>query len=97
MNNPAPSYILTVVCPDKIGIVAAVAGYLTSRKYFIEESSHFGDRDTGTFFMRTRFASPDGSFSRSGFGAGFADHCDQRFQRCTAYNGIIDHHHTPVF
>ena len=29
MNNPVPSYILTVVCPDKVGIVAAVAGYLT--------------------------------------------------------------------
>ena len=41
MNNPAPSYILTVVCPDKVGIVAAVAGYLTSRNWFIEESSHF--------------------------------------------------------
>ena len=85
MNNPAPSYILTVVCPDKIGIVAAVAGYLTSRKYFIEESSHFGDRDTGTFFMRTRFASTDGSFSRTGFAAGFAD-IAQKFAsngRCT--------------
>jgi formyltetrahydrofolate deformylase len=73
MNNPAHSHILTVVCPDKIGIVAAVAGYLTSRKYFIEESSHFGDSDTGTFFMRTRFVAPDTDFSRTSFASGFAD------------------------
>ena len=67
MNNPAPSYILTVVCPDKVGIVAAVAGYLTSRNWFIEESSHFGDRDTGTFFMRTRFTVAEEGFSRTSF------------------------------
>lgn len=73
MNNPAHSHILTVVCPDRIGIVAAVAGYLTSRQYFIEESSHFGDSDTGTFFMRTRFVAPDTGFSRTGFASGFAD------------------------
>jgi formyltetrahydrofolate deformylase len=73
MNNPAPAYILTVVCPDKIGIVAAVSSYLTARKCFIEESSHFGDRDTGMFFMRTRFSAPDSGFSRTSFAAGFED------------------------
>jgi formyltetrahydrofolate deformylase len=73
MNNPAPSYILTVVCPDKVGIVAAVAGYLTSRNWFIEESSHFGDRDTGTFFMRTRFTVAEEGFSRTSFASGFGD------------------------
>ena len=35
------SFILTVVCPDAVGIVAAVAGYLTAQQYFIEESTHF--------------------------------------------------------
>ena len=73
MNNPVPSYILTVVCPDKVGIVAAVAGYLTSRSWFIEESSHFGDRDTGTFFMRTRFTVAEAGFSRTSFASGFED------------------------
>ena len=58
------SFILTVVCPDAVGIVAAVAGYLTAQQYFIEESTHFGDPDTGTFFMRTRFIPPASSRSR---------------------------------
>jgi len=71
MHKEAPSYTLTVVCPDTIGIVAAVAGYLTSQRYFIEESTHFGDPDTGTFFMRTRFIPGHDAFSRGGFAEGF--------------------------
>ncbi|MBN8281383.1 MAG: formyltetrahydrofolate deformylase [Gammaproteobacteria bacterium] len=65
------SFILTVVCPDAVGIVAAVAGYLTAQEYFIEESTHFGDPDTGTFFMRTRFVPRRDGFSRTAFAAGF--------------------------
>lgn len=48
-------YILTIACPDTTGIVAAVAGFLASREIFITESAHFGDPDTGRFFMRTVF------------------------------------------
>jgi len=72
MNKSAHSFILTVVCPDTIGIVAAVAGYLTEQHYFIEESTHFGDPDTGTFFMRTRFVPRNDGFARSAFAEGFA-------------------------
>ena len=66
------SFVLTVVCPDAVGIVAAVAGYLTEQQYFIEESTHFGDADTGTFFMRTRFIPRDQPYSRTAFTAGFS-------------------------
>ncbi|TAN47434.1 MAG: formyltetrahydrofolate deformylase, partial [Rhodospirillales bacterium] len=48
-------YILTVSCPDTVGIVAAVAGFLSGHEAFIEESSHFGDPVTRRFFMRTVF------------------------------------------
>ncbi|MDH5276473.1 MAG: formyltetrahydrofolate deformylase [Gammaproteobacteria bacterium] len=67
------SFILTVVCPDTVGIVAAVAGYLTTQQCFIEESTHFGDADTGTFFMRTRFCPQGQPFSRTAFAAGFSE------------------------
>jgi len=46
-------YILTIGCPDRTGIVAAVAGFLASQDCFIRESSHFGDMETERFFMRT--------------------------------------------
>ena len=55
-----PSYILTIRCRDAVGIVAAVASALAASDAFITESSHYGDPDTGLFFMRTVF-SPRGS------------------------------------
>jgi formyltetrahydrofolate deformylase len=51
----AANYIITIVCPDRTGIVAAVSGFLADRACFIVESSHFGDALSGRFFMRTVF------------------------------------------
>ncbi len=70
MTQATGNQILTIVCPDTTGIVAAVAGYLSAQGYFIDESSHFGDPDTRRFFMRTRFT-PQPAFSRAAFPAGF--------------------------
>lgn len=65
------SYILRISCPDAVGIVAQVAGYLASHGHFIEESSHFGDAETERFFMRTKFrASNDLSVDQ--FARGFS-------------------------
>jgi len=72
MTHHEDSFVLTVVCPDTVGIVAAVSGFLTEQACFIEESNHFGDRDTCCFFMRTRFTPQDRAFTRSRFEAGFA-------------------------
>ncbi|GAA3933188.1 formyltetrahydrofolate deformylase [Actinomadura viridis] len=49
-------YVLTLSCPDRPGIVAAVSGLLAERGLNILESQQFGDRDTGRFFMRVQFA-----------------------------------------
>lgn len=72
MNTQSNSFVLTIVCADTVGIVAAVSGYLTAQNFFIEESSHYGDLDSQRFFMRTRFASQNGAISRSTFVADFA-------------------------
>ena len=72
MNCADSSFVLTIVCPDKIGIVAAVAGYLAENNLFIEESSHYGDGDSQRFFMRTRFIPRDAAFSTAAFADGFA-------------------------
>jgi formyltetrahydrofolate deformylase len=71
MSSPANSFVLTVVCPDTVGIVAAVSSYLAEGNCFIEESNHFGDRDTCCFFMRTCFTPRETGFTRGGFEAGF--------------------------
>lgn len=72
MTSQENSFVLTVVCPDTVGIVAAVSGFLADRGCFVEESNHFGDRDTCRFFLRTRFTPQDQSFTRGGFEKGFA-------------------------
>jgi formyltetrahydrofolate deformylase len=57
------SIILTITCPDRIGIVAAVSGFLSAHDAFIIEAAQYGDPVSHGFFMRIVFvrgaASPD--------------------------------------
>ncbi|WP_332717858.1 formyltetrahydrofolate deformylase [Pelagibacterium mangrovi] len=55
-----PSFILTLSCADKPGIVAGVTSELFSLGANIAESNQFWDRDTGKFFMRIAFTAPEG-------------------------------------
>jgi formyltetrahydrofolate deformylase len=48
-------YILLVQCPDRRGVVAAVAGYLADNAASIVESNHFNDGLHDEFFMRVVF------------------------------------------
>ena len=50
------TYILTLTCPDRTGIVHAVSGFLLERGGNIEEAAQYNDHGTGLFFMRVRFA-----------------------------------------
>lgn len=47
--------ILTLSCPDQMGIVAAVASFLAQQDCNILESAQFDDELSGQFFMRTVF------------------------------------------
>jgi formyltetrahydrofolate deformylase len=49
------SYILTLSCPDRPGIVHAVSGFLLERGGNIEEAAQSSDPGTGLFFMRVQF------------------------------------------
>jgi formyltetrahydrofolate deformylase len=51
-----PAYILTLSCPDRIGLVHAVSGFLAERGGNIEEAAQYNDAATGLFFMRVQFA-----------------------------------------
>ncbi|OJV60627.1 MAG: formyltetrahydrofolate deformylase [Cellulomonas sp. 73-145] len=50
----ATAWVLTLSCPDRPGIVAAVAGLLAEHGGNITESQQFGDADSGLFFMRVQ-------------------------------------------
>ena len=51
----AARWILTLACEDRVGIVAAVSGFLAKRDGFIVDSQQYADLDTGRFFMRVVF------------------------------------------
>ncbi len=54
----AAQFILTLSCPDRPGIVAAVSGHLAGPGNNILEAQQFGDIETGRFFMRLVFEAP---------------------------------------
>ncbi|OJJ74417.1 hypothetical protein ASPBRDRAFT_27445 [Aspergillus brasiliensis CBS 101740] len=49
------SYILTLSCPDRPGIVHAVTAYLVQQNLNIIDSSQYGDPTSQRFFMRVHF------------------------------------------
>ena len=49
-------YILTLSCPDRLGLVHAVSGFLLERGGNIDEAAQYNDPDTGLFFMRVQFS-----------------------------------------
>jgi formyltetrahydrofolate deformylase len=57
----APHFVLTLSCPDTVGIVHAVSGVLVEQHCNIVDSAQFGDPGTNRFFMRVTFAAPAGT------------------------------------
>ena len=53
MTNP--NFILTLSCPDQMGIVHTVSGFLFERGGNIIDSAQFDDQDSDRFFMRVHF------------------------------------------
>ncbi|MGQ0799828.1 MAG: formyltetrahydrofolate deformylase [Pseudomarimonas sp.] len=58
MHAPA-DFILTVVCPDRPGIVYRVSALLFEAGCNILDAQQFGDDETGRFFLRIHFAAHD--------------------------------------
>lgn len=50
------SYILTLSCPDRLGLVHAVSGFLLQHAGNIEEAAQYQDPGTNLFFMRVQFS-----------------------------------------
>ena len=62
MTRPAaPSHVLTVTCPSRRGIVAAISGFLAAQGCNITDSAQFDDLQTGMFFTRISFSSETGA------------------------------------
>jgi formyltetrahydrofolate deformylase len=68
-SQPAPrdvrSYVLTLSCANRPGIVAGISGALFGQNGDIRGAQQFGDDATGRFFMRVVFDVPAGGASLS--------------------------------
>jgi len=67
-----PEYVLTIVCPDRPGIVFAVANFLVQHSGNILESQQFDDRLEDRFFMRVHFEVSDPAATLDGLRVAFA-------------------------
>jgi len=74
MNTPG-QFVLTLSCPDRAGIVAAVSNHLAGQGGNILEAQQFGDAETGRFFMRLVFE--DAERDLAALDAGFGDFARQ--------------------
>jgi formyltetrahydrofolate deformylase len=74
------AFILSLHCPDAIGIVAAVSAFLSDRGLSIEDSDQFHDKSSTHFFMRCGFVAPNTELATlAELNAGFAP-IARRFQ-----------------
>lgn len=64
-------YILRCVAPDRIGILAAVMGFIAERHLSIVESHDYADPDTGIFFIRAEILSGLSAFDLAAFRVDF--------------------------
>lgn len=61
------SYILTLSCPDRLGIVAEVSNFLANNNCNILDSAQFGDRHSQNFFLRIHFSCPQNDHNGADF------------------------------
>lgn len=79
MSGTGSDYILTISCPDTVGIVYAVSGFLAERSCNIIDSAQFGDRGTNLFFLRIHFSAAPSGPSQAELQAAFAEQVAERF------------------
>src|SRR5262245_10971761 len=65
--------VLTLSCPDRPGIVAAVSAFLFAKGQNILDAQQFDDVETGRFFMRVVFEAATSTSSLDQLRAGFRD------------------------
>jgi formyltetrahydrofolate deformylase len=71
MSSPR-RYILTISCPDRAGIIAAVSGFIAQHCGFIVEASYHTEQEAQLFFMRQEIRADSLPFDAKEFRGLFA-------------------------
>ncbi|NJN86743.1 MAG: formyltetrahydrofolate deformylase [Leptolyngbyaceae cyanobacterium SL_7_1] len=66
MTSPR-RYTLSLSCPDRVGVVAAVSGFIASHQGWIVEAQHHADQTAQRFFMRQEILADSLPFDLGGF------------------------------
>ncbi len=64
-------YVLTVTCPDRVGIVAAVTGFIAGHGGSVLEAAQHGDLSSGRFFLRIEVTADSLPFGPDAFREAF--------------------------
>ncbi|MGA7596082.1 MAG: formyltetrahydrofolate deformylase [Gallionella sp.] len=70
--NIARRYTLTISCPDRAGIIAAVSGFIAGHGGFIVEASYHTEQEAQRFFMRQEILADSLPFDAGKFAQLFA-------------------------
>ena len=73
------AYVLNLSCPDQLGLVHAVSGFLLEHSGNIEEAAQYNDPATGLFFMRVQFVCAQSHAALSEHLANFAQPYQMRW------------------
>lgn len=71
------TYVLTLKCPDRVGIVAAVSSFVAEQGGWITEAHHHSDDRDGVFFMRQEIRADTIPTTLSIFRQGFSTIAEQ--------------------
>ena len=78
-------YVLTITCPDRVGIVAAVTGLIAGHGGSVLEAAQHGDLQSGRFFLRIEIVADS---LPSGFGPdGAWPPPSNRWRRSSTWSG----------
>jgi formyltetrahydrofolate deformylase len=70
-------YILSLSCPDRVGVVAAVSGFIAQHQGWITEAQHHSDELSERFFMRQEILAESLNLSLVQFRSAFGSIADE--------------------
>jgi formyltetrahydrofolate deformylase len=82
-------YVLTVSCPDDVGLVAAVSNLIASWDGWLTEVANHADRVTGRFYMRNEVAADSLPFGIEGFRERFVPLAEKHRMRFEVHDSAV--------
>lgn len=89
MDAMNQSFVLTLSCPNRLGIVYAVSKFLFERDCNITDSAQFDDMSTGRFFMRVAFTHQGATITRVQLAEEFAAIADPFGMNWSLYDAAV--------